>query len=176
MPDLSVDIPAIAKMIALCCVEPTRADAEGLHCDWLAASSRRSGRRPSTPTPGNLRLHLFPQLRRVRLRRIDASMLYSLYATLLAKGSASFQPHVKKNRSTSARISPGSGLPFPFASWNVMCDRAWILTVPTGFPSAEKIVRGSMIATVDTVSGPFALNVKCSTAEPVTGSTNLSGV
>jgi hypothetical protein len=49
------------------------------------------------------------------------------------------QAHVKKKRSTFALISPTSSWPFPFASWNMMCEMAedpWTSTstVVIGYP------------------------------------------
>jgi integrase len=67
-------------------LEPTKQTLSEYTREWLAAIKPTI--RPSThySYSRNLQLHVLPQLGSVQLRRIDAGMLNSLYASLLAEG------------------------------------------------------------------------------------------
>jgi integrase len=70
-------------------IEPSQQTLAELVEDWLAAIAPTV--RPSThfSYSRNLRLHVLPTLGTVQLRRVDAGMLNSLYAQLLADGKRS---------------------------------------------------------------------------------------
>jgi integrase len=66
-------------------VEPTKQNLAQFATEWLAAIKPTI--RPSTHySSRNLQLHVLPRLGSVQLRRIDAGMLNTLYAALLADG------------------------------------------------------------------------------------------
>jgi integrase len=67
-------------------VEPTKQTLSQFTTEWLAAI--KPTLRPAThySYARNLRLHVVPRLGSVQLRRIDAGMLNTLYAALLADG------------------------------------------------------------------------------------------
>ena len=66
--------------------EPTKQNLREFSTEWLAAIEPTI--RPAThySYSRNLRLHVIPRLGSVQLRRIDAGMLNTLYAALLADG------------------------------------------------------------------------------------------
>jgi integrase len=67
-------------------VEPSKQSFASFTVDWLAAI--KPTLRPAThySYDRNLRLHVLPRLGSVQVRRIDAGMLNTLYAALLADG------------------------------------------------------------------------------------------
>jgi integrase len=67
-------------------IEPTKQTFAAFTTEWLAAIQPTI--RPAThySYDRNLRLHVLPRLGSVQLRRIDAGMLNTLYAALLADG------------------------------------------------------------------------------------------
>jgi integrase len=71
-------------------LEPTKQTLSDFTREWLAAIEPTI--RPSThySYSRNLQLHVLPQLGSVQLRRIDAGMLNTLYASLLAEGRKNY--------------------------------------------------------------------------------------
>jgi integrase len=71
-------------------LEPTKQTLSDFTREWLAAIKPTI--RPSThySYSRNLQLHVLPQLGSVQLRRIDAGMLNTLYASLLAEGRKNY--------------------------------------------------------------------------------------
>ena len=71
-------------------LEPTKQTLSDFTHEWLAAIKPTI--RPSThySYSRNLQLHVLPQLGSVQLRRIDAGMLNTLYASLLAEGRKNY--------------------------------------------------------------------------------------
>jgi integrase len=80
----------LASLDAGTYLEPTKQTLNEFTREWLAAIKPTI--RPSTHYSygRNLRLHVLPQLGSVQLRRIDAGMLNSLYAALLADGRKNY--------------------------------------------------------------------------------------
>jgi hypothetical protein len=70
--------------------KPTKQTLSDFTREWLAAIEPTI--RPSThySYSRNLQLHVLPQLGSVQLRRIDAGMLNTLYASLLAEGRKNY--------------------------------------------------------------------------------------
>jgi hypothetical protein len=71
-------------------LEPTKQTLSDFTREWLAAIKPTI--RPSThhSYSRNLQLHVLPQLGSVQLRRIDAGMLNTVYASLLAEGRKNY--------------------------------------------------------------------------------------
>jgi integrase len=80
----------VASLHAGSYLEPTKQSLSEFTREWLAAIKPTI--RPSThhSYARNLRLHVLPHLGSVQLRRIDAGMLNTLYAALLADGRKNY--------------------------------------------------------------------------------------